>query len=306
MKLIVDMDPGVDDAAALILALNSRQTEVLAVCTVAGNVSIDLTTLNALKVIEQLNRTIPVHIGAAGPLVKHEYSVTSENIHGIDGLGNSNLQTPKLNPSEVGALDAVSELLRTHKRKEICVLATGPLTNIALLKSKAPDLFSRIDKLSIMGGIYNPNFKGNVTEFAEFNFYCDPEAAAAVMDSSASSTPDIRVSGLDITSDISCAVNNGLLESICKTQSKPANLACAILKDPVRVHRNFNLHDIFALFALIHPDAFEFKKYGNVLVDTSLEFRGKCITLDKGSHSITALAQVKPRRFVKYLLDDLS
>ena len=302
MKVILDMDPGVDDAVALILALNNAKLEVLGVSTVAGNVPVELTTANALKIVEQMNKQdVQVHRGAPKPLVLPERGmITAPEIHSQDGLGNSGFPPSRLRESKIPAVEAMSDLLKTHKDREISLIATGPLTNIALVKQHDPDSFARIGIISIMGGVYDQQVRGNVNEFAEFNFYCDPDAASAVLEPSKG--PKIIAAGLDVTSNNNCAVDSKMLSEICAIEKRAAKIACTILKEPVRVHQQFHLHDVFAVFALMHPGVFEFRQCASVSVDTTGKFRGMC-RVSLGPGRIDAIRTVYPEKFVKYLLD---
>ena len=210
MKVVLDMDPGIDDAITLLLALNNPAVHVLAVTTVSGNVSVSKAALNALRVIDASGKySPPAYKGAARPLNKRLHCIHAGSVNGTDGLGISNIPVPQLiRPQKTKAVDKLLELISTHKRGEISIVATGPLTNIAMLLQKEPSAANKLNKIFVMGGIYdNVLTNGNVTKHAEFNFYCDLEAAQIVIDSSHKKKPlTVVASGLDVTNSLECAV----------------------------------------------------------------------------------------------------
>jgi pyrimidine-specific ribonucleoside hydrolase len=179
IPLIVDTDPGVDDAYALTLALSDPDVDVLAVSTVFGNVGIDVTTGNACRVLSLLDRLdVPVGRGAARPLV-HPAAESAVRVHGADGLGGRAADFGEPGPVVVRrALDVMVEALETAT-EPVVVAAIGPLTNVALLLATRPDLADRIRRVVVMGGAVSDS--GNVTPVAEFNLWCDPEAARRVL-----------------------------------------------------------------------------------------------------------------------------
>jgi pyrimidine-specific ribonucleoside hydrolase len=189
--VILDVDPGHDDAVALMLACGHPDLDLLAVTTVAGNVPIEKTTRNALRVLALVGRhDVPVGVGASGPLKRPLH--TAEDIHGESGLdGPEELPDADFGPDERGAVELISETLRAS-REPVTLVPVGPLTNIALLLREHPDLKDRISRVSLMGGSIG---LGNTTPAAEFNIYVDPEAASEVFESGL----PITMSGLDVT-----------------------------------------------------------------------------------------------------------
>lgn len=177
--LIIDTDPGVDDAFAIALACASPEVDLLAVTTVFGNASLDTTTRNALRVLALCGREdVPVARGAAGPLVypqEHE----AEAVHGNDGLSGRAHTLPGSDSSPV-ELDAVALMARLlHEASApVTIVPIGPLTNIALLLAAHPSVRAKIDRLVVMGGALSG---GNTTAVAEFNVWSDPEAARRVL-----------------------------------------------------------------------------------------------------------------------------
>jgi len=178
--IIIDTDPGQDDAVAILLALASPEIEVLGITTVAGNVPLPLTTRNALRIVELAGRTeVPVHAGAAGPLARPP--VTAEAVHGITGLDGPDLPEPSIVPREAHAVDFIIATLRAEPPGTVTLCVLGPMTNIALAFERAPELVPRVARIVAMGG---GRFEGgNITPVAEFNIFADPHAAQAVLHS---------------------------------------------------------------------------------------------------------------------------
>lgn len=295
------MDPGIDDAIMLLLALGNPALELLGISTVRGNVSLHKATVNALRIIEASRKKIAVYKGASGSLRKDWRPERAESVHGRDGLGESNLPRPKLLPEKISAVDTIVEMLKTRKKKEISIVATAPLTNIATLCEREPSLVKNLDGIFVMGGTYDPLCRGNMTEFAEFNFYSDPEAADIVM----SSMPTIVASGLDVTTDPACAITGKTVSTICSQDSKSAELACKILGYPLRTHPYFNLHDVFALFSFLYPEIFKLERC-RVRVDCSRNFRGRCIVRSNSRGNVLVCRRVDQARFNALLLDGLA
>ena len=178
IPLILDCDPGHDDALAIIVALARPELELLAVTTVAGNASLDATTRNALRVLTLVGRTdIPVAAGAAGPLVRPLH--VASNVHGASGLEGADLPDPAFAPRSEGAIELIRSVL-LEASEPVTIAAVGPLTNVALLIRTHPELLERIAGFRIMGGAIT---EGNTTASAEFNIWQDPEAASIVFDS---------------------------------------------------------------------------------------------------------------------------
>jgi purine nucleosidase len=176
-KIIIDTDPGQDDAVAILLAFASPELEVLGLTTVAGNAPLALTTRNALKICELAGRTqTPVHAGAAGPLLRR--LMTAEEVHGPTGLDGPDLPEPAMLARGLHAVDFIVETLRAEPPGAVTLCTLGPLTNIAMAFAKAPDVVARVREIVAMGGGWSEG--GNVTPAAEFNIHVDPHAAQAV------------------------------------------------------------------------------------------------------------------------------
>jgi inosine-uridine nucleoside N-ribohydrolase len=187
VPIIIDCDPGHDDAIAILLALASPEVEVRGITTVAGNQTLDKTTRNALKILELAGRTdIPVAAGADRPLTRTLR--TAAHVHGESGLDGPDLPEPTTRPVDADAADLLAELIEPG----VVLVPTGPLTNVALLLQRHPDVRDRLDRIVWMGGAIA---EGNVTPAAEFNAFVDPEAAAEVFGSGI----DVTMMGLDVT-----------------------------------------------------------------------------------------------------------
>jgi purine nucleosidase len=177
-RIVIDTDPGQDDAIAMLLAFASPEIEVLGVCTVAGNVPLSLTTRNALRICELAGRSdVAVHAGAEAPLLRA--AVTAEEVHGRTGLDGPDLPDPVMRPRDGHAVDFLIRTLRSEPAGSVTVCALGPLTNIALAFALAPDVRARVRQIVAMGGGRSEG--GNITPVAEFNIYADPHAAQAVL-----------------------------------------------------------------------------------------------------------------------------
>lgn len=179
-KIIIDTDPGQDDAFAILLALASPELEVLGVTAVAGNVPLHHTEKNARIICELAGKTqVPVYAGCDRPMLRK--LVTAEYVHGQTGLNGPQLADPTIALADGHAVDFIIETLRREPAHTVTLCPLGPLTNIATAFEKAPDIVGRVQQIVLMGGAY---FEvGNVTPAAEFNIYVDPEAAAIVFKS---------------------------------------------------------------------------------------------------------------------------
>lgn len=192
-KIIIDTDPGQDDAVAILLALACPdELEVLGLTCVAGNVPLDLTSKNARIICELAGRTdVKVFAGCDRPLGRD--LVTAEHVHGKTGLDGPNLPDPKMPLADGHAVDFIIDQLREFAPGTITLCPLGPLTNIATALQKAPDIAKRVTKIVLMGGGYFEG--GNITPTAEFNIYVDPQAADIVFKSGI----PIVVMPLDVT-----------------------------------------------------------------------------------------------------------
>ena len=188
--ILIDCDPGHDDAIALLLALASPEVELLGVTTTHGNTTLDNTTVNALKILELAGRgDIEVAAGAEQPLLRE--ARVADHVHGASGLDGPDLPPPSLAPVAAHAVDYLAERI-TASEAPITLVPTGPLTNVALLLARHPAAAAKLERIVLMGGAIA---EGNITPAAEFNIWADPEAAARVF----AGGIDVTMVGLDVT-----------------------------------------------------------------------------------------------------------
>lgn len=192
-KIIIDTDPGQDDAVAILLALASpEEIDVLGITCVAGNVPLDLTSKNARIVCELAGKVdVPVYAGCDRPLGRD--LVTAEHVHGKTGLDGPDLPDPQMPLSDGHAVDFIIDTLNAHDPGTVTLCPLGPLTNIATAFQKAPEIVEKVQEIVLMGGGYFEG--GNITPAAEFNIYVDPQAADIVFKSGA----PLVVMPLDVT-----------------------------------------------------------------------------------------------------------
>ena len=216
---------------------------------------------------------MPVARGLSKPLARDPVRATS--FHGKDGLGDSKLPRPRIQPTEKNALDIISNELDSSKPRELSLICTGPLTNIATLLTRFPRTVKMIRELVIMGGAYSLTEYGigNVTPAAEFNVYADPEAAKIVFESGI----PIKTISLDVTMNPDNQLSLKDYAKIRKSKGKVTDFASKILNKNIRRHRIFALHDPMTVAVKVEPQLFDFSNY-KVSVETKGEFaRGMTI-----------------------------
>jgi purine nucleosidase len=240
-RIIIDTDPGVDDAFALFLAFTSPEVKVEAITAVAGNVPLSLTLPNALRLVEIAGRRdVPVAAGASGPLVRR--LVTATYAHGENGLAGAEFPEPTLQPVAEHAVDLIHRIVK-QSPQQITLVALGPLTNVALALQSDASLAGQIQSIVMMGGSLSG---GNVSPAAEFNFYVDPEAASIVFNSGI----PITMVGLDVTEKVSFSASH---LAALEAGSGPISKAAAMIGRKVmenaakRGRIGFNMHDPLAL-----------------------------------------------------------
>lgn len=252
-KIILDCDPGQDDAMAILLALGSRdEIELLAITTVAGNVPLALTSTNALRIVELAGRPdIPVHAGCSRPILRP--LETAEYVHGETGLNGAVLPEPRTGLAEGHAVDAIIERVMREPAGTVTLCPIGPLTNVALAMIKEPAIIPRLKGIVLMGGAMG---LGNVTPAAEFNIYVDPHAAKVVFEAG---VPLVML-GLDVTHK--ALVTEERLARI-RAIGTPVAAACSGLLDfygrydKERYHiPGAPLHDPCVVAYLLRPDLF--------------------------------------------------
>ncbi|HUL34125.1 MAG TPA: nucleoside hydrolase [Candidatus Eisenbacteria bacterium] len=265
-RIILDTDPGVDDAIAIFLALRSPELKVEAVTPVSGNVPLSLTLPNALRLVEIAGRTdIPVAAGASEPLVRR--LVTAKYAHGINGLGGVEFPEPKLKPVAETANEIMTRLIRANPH-EISIVAIGPLTNVATVLKSDPSIAPLIKSIVIMGGSLSG---GNITPAAEFNLYVDPEAARIVFDAGV----PLTMIGLDVTRKV--VIHEEQVRALEAAQNPVSQAAGKILRSNFERMRKmsaasvgFAMHDPLTIAQLIDPSMVTLTDYF-VEIETSGE-----------------------------------
>lgn len=253
-KIVVDTDPGIDDAMAILFALASPALEVLGLTTIYGNVLTDMATRNALHLLEFAGRTnIPVVQGAAQPL-HVRYHGAASFVHGDDGLGNTNQPLPSLTPHTQSAAQFIVETIMANPG-EVTLVPVGPLTNIALALLLEPRIVQHVAEVVIMGGAATVN--GNVNPAAEANIYNDPHAADLVL------TADwpVTMVGLDVTTKV--LMDDAYLAGLCTTGGRTARYIRDICHFYLAFHQQVHnvyaahTHDPSAIAYLLDPTLFQ-------------------------------------------------
>jgi Inosine-uridine nucleoside N-ribohydrolase len=275
-KIIIDTDPGQDDAAAIMLALGSPELEVLGITAVAGNVPLALTERNARMVLEICGRyDIPVHAGADRPLSRP--LVTAEYVHGRTGLDGVDLFEPRVPLAAGHGVDFIVETIRREAPGTVTLCPLGPLTNIAAALRKAPDIATRVEAIVLMGGGYFE--QGNVTPAAEFNIYVDPEAAEIVFRSGA----PITMMPLDVTHKVLTTAERS--RRIREIGTRPALAMAGMLDFFERFDEQKYgtdggpLHDPTVIAWLLRPDLFTGRTC-NVEIETVSELTRGATVVD--------------------------
>ncbi len=271
-KIIIDTDPGVDDTIAITTALRSPELEVLGLTSIFGNAVTETTTQNALRLVElEGHDSIPVARGSEVPLLMELEGIASD-VHGRDGMGNTNLPAPKGKPIEKSAAEFIIDTVRAYPG-EVILAPVGPLTNIALALEIDPGIASLIKKIVLMGGTVSVT--GNISPVAEANIYHDAHAADIVMQASC---PVVMV-GLDVTEQV--IMTPQYFEELFKAENPATNLIKRILPVYQEYHDRFrgmggstHTHDPSAIAYLIDPDLFKTKSVP-VFVETQGHCKGK-------------------------------
>ncbi len=262
--VIIDCDPGHDDAAALLLALASREVKLLGVTTVAGNQTLAKTTANAIRVLDCAGRAdVPVAAGADRPLMRELH--VAADIHGETGLEGADLPGPSRAPEHTHAVDWLAATLESAA-EPVTLVPTGPLTNVALLFARYPGIEQRIRRIVLMGGSIG---EGNVTPAAEFNIWADPEAAHRVF----AAGVDLTMVGLDVTHK--ALLTPGHLEVLDHTGA-PGRLIADLYRFFMSVHGDrygwggAPVHDAVAVAHVIDRSLLQTTRCG-VTIDTGGE-----------------------------------
>ena len=288
-RVIIDTDPGVDDAFALLLAMHSKELNIEAITAVSGNVPLELTLANALRLVEIGGRSdIPVAGGAAHPLVRR--SVTAAYAHGENGLAGVEFPEARIKPVGEHAVDLMTRIVRSHPG-EVTIVAIGPLTNVALALGADPAFPKMVKQIVLMGGSLTG---GNVTPAAEFNFYVDPEAAAAVFGSGV----PITMVGLNVTEQVQ--LNETHVQRL-EAAGNPSSRALArIARSSLASMRRqgykggFSMHDPLAVSVLLDPGVLTLGDYHVEIEIAGSMTAGMSLGYTKGRMSYSAPLQSGP------------
>lgn len=295
-KIIFDTDPGIDDAIAISAAVKNNLNIEL-ITTVFGNVNVDITTDNALKLVDFLGKDIPVAKGIDKAIIFRPNRNASA-IHGANGMGGYELPKTNKKVLEKSAVEAIKDIV-VNSDEKITLVAVGSLTNIAVFLMLYPHLKERIEEIVIMGGSLSG---GNVNSVVEANIFQDPHAAKIVFDSGCK----ITAFGLDVTRN--CLISPKSFEGL-KGNGKMADMAYNILKGYMEVRGVLTMHDSATIAYLLHPDMFEFE---DMYIDVATE--GAAIgSLVSGSwtpeknkeNNIKYAVKVDSDRFEKWLIESL-
>ncbi len=267
-KIIIDTDPGQDDAVAILLALASpEEIDVLGIVAVAGNVGLHHNANNALKIVELAGRPdIPVYAGCARPMRRH--LVTAEHVHGDTGLNGPDLPAPKTALQTRHGVDYIIDTLMTAEPKTVTLCTLGPLTNIGMALVKQPEIADRIAEIIMMGGAY---FEvGNITPAAEFNIYVDPEAADVVLRCGA----PITMMPLDVTHQIQSTPDRLAAIRAIGNRTGTAVYEMLTFSEGFDLRKygwaGAPLHDPTVIAYLLRPDLFD-GRLCNVTIETASE-----------------------------------
>ena len=272
-KIILDCDPGHDDAIAIMLACASSELEVLGITTVAGNQTGEKTFINALKILTLIGKNLPVARGFDKPLFQE--LVTAPEIHGETGLDGADLPAPSIKACDVHAVNFIIETLLSAD-EPVYLIPTGPLTNIAGALLLSPGIKEKIKKIVLMGG---GALESNITPAAEFNIYVDPEAAKIVFESGV----PITMVGLDATNKALFSLED--IEALSRMGGKVSTIAARLLTFYARQLEKFSgvrgahLHDPLAVAAVIGPAVVD-TKFLHVDIETRGEFTRGATVVD--------------------------
>jgi inosine-uridine nucleoside N-ribohydrolase len=271
--MILDCDPGVDDAIAIITA--SRWADLVGITTVAGNVSGHQTATNALRMSALLGLDVPIHRGADGPMLGQLEDAS--HVHGADGLAGVDLPDPRGEPD---SCDATEYLVETTRAEEgLHLVPIGPLTNIALALQADPGLSSRVASITLMGGAAGG---GNATAAAEFNIYVDPEAADIVFRSGG----PVHMIGLNLTNQVRMGPNHA---AACRDMGTPVgDVVTHLLDHLIDIHFQWEgsetsaMHDPSAILAVTHPHVINSEPRRVVVELDGTHTRGQTLVDERG------------------------
>lgn len=300
IPLIIDTDPGIDDAVAIALALFDPRFDVRLITTVAGNVGIEATTANALKLLAYYGKEVPVARGADAPLLR--VLDDASDIHGVTGM--EGFDFPEPNNDLLMACNAVEAMKDTimSSRQPVTLMPIGPLTNVALLLKTFPEVKAHIERIVLMGGSLT---RGNKGVMAEFNIYVDPEAAKIVL-----------ASGLDITMATLDAGLGTVIAPEKTAELKNMGKVGLMAHDLFQRYRKrsfgtgLKMYDACAVACLVQPDLFDMTK-AFVDVETAGTLTAGCTVVDlkgylKREPNATVTVDVDAERFCEWFMDGIA
>lgn len=264
-KLILDMDPGIDDALALMAACSLDSVEILGVSVVGGNLPLETVAANASGILLQMGSSAQVYKGASGPL--YGKLADAADIHGSGGLGNWQVRSDPPRISSRHAAEFIAGAAHAHPG-EVTLVATGPLTNLAIALEYHPRDLQNLAGVVFMGGALT--VPGNVTPAAEFNIYTDPDAAEVVLNSDL----QLTMVGLDVTQQV--CFDEGDLRKLAAGGGNSTAVS-AMSSYYIEKHGQMPLHDPLALLAALKPDFFTFRTLPLVIETRGAFCRGQTI-----------------------------
>jgi len=274
-KIILDCDTGLDDAVAIINAVADKEIKLMGITTVAGNVNLEYTTRNTLDILYSIGEEgIGVYKGEKKPLARELH--TAEDFHGKSGIGDLVLKRSSADIKSIHAAEYMAKTISDNPG-EIIIAAVGPLTNVALLLTKYPEIKKDIKEINVMGGSL---CGGNVTQFAEFNIYADPEAAEIVF----SSEVPLTMVGLDAT--MKAKFQKKDLDFLREEKNSWSSMTVKIFDSMFRIRdsqgKDFVVfHDSIALIASLKNELFTFENYP-IMISTDSKTRGETRVHEKG------------------------
>jgi purine nucleosidase len=299
-KIILDCDPGIDDAFAIFLALSARQQiELLGICTVAGNVGLDLTTENARRLVTLAGgKEARVFAGCARALLKSPTRAT--DIHGDNGLGGVRVQASLAPLEERHGVDFLSESIMREAPGSVTLCATGPLTNVALALVKEPLIASRLKRLVFMGGALDVPGTEGAARAAEFNIFSDPHAAEIVL---SAGIADVVMMGLDVTRQVN--VDEARRRAIASLGTRCGLLGAAMLESYGREKKY--LHDPTVIAYLLRPELFNGERHPIAVDLKSDEYFGRTERTDDLARSeVTVIKHIDVEGFFTLLFEHLA
>jgi inosine-uridine nucleoside N-ribohydrolase len=301
IKLVIDTDPGIDDAMAIFLAAVSADIELLGLTTIFGNVTTDIATRNALRLLEAAGDDAPVAPGAAMPWGDWPFEPSWE-VHGREGFGDIEPVTPVTDPVGETAAELLTRLAREFPG-ELVVCPLGPLTNLADALGRDPDFAGNVARIGLLAASLDEG--GNITPYAEANIYHDPQAAEAVF---ASGAP-VEMVGLDVTHRVTCTEED--FDQIAETSPELGGMLKRMSEYYLKFYRSVgkldgcSLHDPAAIIACTHPHLFETRDVP-IRVVTSGEEAGRTEAAEDGRKPTKVCVAVQGPEVKQLFLDRLA